>query len=193
MARGQLRELSILERPFTEGALRIAIDSARSHAPGEIVGSYLDALYVAVEKYAVRPGNSDTVAAQTFRAHLAAIVQSSEDAIMSKDLTGRITSWNPAAMRLFGYTAEEAIGSPISILIPPERLREESNILERLRRGERIEHLETIRLTKDRRPLHVSLTISPIFNAEGEVVEASNNYPRYYPTQTAGTRTGRGS
>ncbi|HEX9309923.1 MAG TPA: hypothetical protein VF887_03850, partial [Gemmatimonadaceae bacterium] len=68
MARGQLRELSILERPFTEGALRIAIDSARSHAPGEIVGSYLDALYVAVEKYAVRPGDSDTVAAQTFRA-----------------------------------------------------------------------------------------------------------------------------
>ena len=113
-------------------------------------------------------------AAQTFRAYLAAIVESSEDAIMSKDLTGRITSWNAAAVRLFGYTPEEAIGSPISILIPPERLQEESHILDRLRRGERIEHLETFRVTKDHRTLQVALTISPIFNAEGEVVGASN-------------------
>ncbi len=108
-----------------------------------------------------------------FRARLAAIVQCSDDAIVGKDLTGRITSWNPGATRLFGYSPEEALGRPISILIPPERLNEETMILERLRRGERVEHLDTVRLTKDRRKIDVSLTISPIHDAEGHVVGAS--------------------
>jgi PAS domain S-box-containing protein len=112
-------------------------------------------------------------AAEDFRARLAAIVQSSDDAIVGKDLTGRITSWNPGAARLFGYSAEEAIGRPITMLIPPERLTEESDILERLRRGERVEHFETVRLTKDRRSVRVSLTISPIRDAEGTIVGAS--------------------
>jgi PAS domain S-box-containing protein len=112
-------------------------------------------------------------AAADFRERLAAIVQSSDDAIVGKDLIGRITSWNAGAMRLFGYTAEEAIGRPISIIIPPDRLQEETMILERLRRGERVEHFETLRVTKDRRKVFVSLTISPIHDAEGHVIGAS--------------------
>lgn len=112
-------------------------------------------------------------AAADFRARLAAIVQSSDDAIVSKDLNGRITSWNPAAVRLFGYSPDEVVGRPISILIPPERLHEETEILSRIRRGERVDHFQTVRLTKDRASVHVSLTISPIHNLEGEVVGAS--------------------
>ena len=112
-------------------------------------------------------------AGEDFRARLAAIVQSSDDAIVSKDLNGRIASWNPGAVKLFGYTAEEAIGRPISMVIPPERLAEETTILERLRRGERIEHFETVRITKDRRKVEVSLAISPIFDKEGHVIGAS--------------------
>lgn len=112
-------------------------------------------------------------AAEDFRARLAAIVQSSDDAIVSKDLNGRIMSWNPGAVRLFGYTPEEAIGRPISMVIPPERLSEETTILERLRRGERIDHFETVRITKDRRKIEVSLTVSPIIDNEGRVIGAS--------------------
>ncbi len=112
-------------------------------------------------------------AAQDFRARLAAIVQSSDDAIIGKDLTGRIIAWNAGAARLFGYSSEEVIGRPISMLIPPDHLAEESELLERLRRGERIEHFETIRITKDRRKVIVSLTISPIHDAHGQVIGAS--------------------
>jgi PAS domain S-box-containing protein len=112
-------------------------------------------------------------AANDFRARLAAIVQSSDDAIIGKDLTGHITSWNAGAGRLFGYLPEEAIGRPISILIPPDRLHEEAMILDRIRQGDRVEHFETVRLSKDRRKVNVSLSISPIHNNEGEVVGAS--------------------
>jgi len=112
-------------------------------------------------------------ASDDFRARLASIVQSSDDAIISKDLNGRITSWNPGAVKLFGYPAEEAIGRPISMVIPPDRLAEETTILEQLRRGERIEHFETVRITRDRRKIQVSLTVSPVFDAEGHVVGAS--------------------
>ena len=110
---------------------------------------------------------------EDFRARLAAIIQSSDDAIVSKDLNGRIMSWNPGAVRLFGYTAEEAIGRPISIIIPPERLIEEAHILDRMRRGERIDHFETIRLRKDRRKVEISLTVSPLFDSDGNVIGAS--------------------
>lgn len=111
--------------------------------------------------------------AADFRARLAAIVQSSDDAIVGKDLTGRIMSWNAGAERLFGYTAVEAIGRPISIIIPPDHLSEETMILDRLRKGEHVEHFETVRVTKDRRRVHVSLSISPIRDSEGQVVGAS--------------------
>jgi PAS domain S-box-containing protein len=105
---------------------------------------------------------------------LSAIVNSSDDAIISKNLDGGIiTSWNKSAERLFGYTPEEAIGQPITILIPPDRLEEEPEIIARLKRGERVDHLETIRRRKDGTLLDVSLTISPIRDANGDFVGAS--------------------
>jgi PAS domain S-box-containing protein len=104
---------------------------------------------------------------------LAAIVDSSDDAIIGKDLNGIITSWNQGAERIFGYSAEEMIGASIMRLIPPERQGEEEEILSCLKRGERFEHFETVRITKEGRQLHVSLTISPIKDANGRVVGAS--------------------
>ncbi|NII27347.1 PAS domain S-box protein [Pseudoflavitalea sp. X16] len=106
-------------------------------------------------------------------AHLAAIVDSSDDAIISKTLEGIITSWNDAAERIFGYTAAEAIGQSITLLIPPNRLQEEPLIVERIRKGERVDHFETKRVTKDRRLLDISLTISPIKDSSGRVIGAS--------------------
>jgi PAS domain S-box-containing protein len=104
---------------------------------------------------------------------LAAIVASSNDPIVSKTVQGVITSWNAAAERLFGWTAEEAVGRSIMILIPPERHDEESVILERLRKGERIEHFETVRVTKEGRHINVSLTVSPVRDESGRVIGAS--------------------
>ena len=104
---------------------------------------------------------------------LAAIVDSSDDAIIGKDLTSIITSWNQGAERIFGYSAEEMIGTSITRLIPPERQQEEEEILSFIKRGERFEHFETVRTAKDGRRLHVSLTISPIKDAHGHVVGAS--------------------
>jgi PAS domain S-box-containing protein len=104
---------------------------------------------------------------------LAAIVESSADAIISKDINGIITSWNRGAEQLFGYPAKEVIGQPITILIPRERLNEEPDILERIRRGERIESYETIRQRKDGTLIEISLTVSPIRDGEGTVIGAS--------------------
>ncbi len=106
-------------------------------------------------------------------AMLAAIVDSSEDAIISKNLDGIITSWNQAAERIFGYTAEEAIGQHITLLIPRERLPEEDMIISKLRAGQRIEHFETFRVTKSGKQIPLSLTVSPIKNKQGEVIGAS--------------------
>src|ERR1700722_3212925 len=107
------------------------------------------------------------------QAHLAAIVTSSDDAILSKTLEGTITSWNAGAERMFGYTAEEMIGQPILRLIPRELHIEEDRIIQQIRAGQRIEHYETMRLTKDGRRIPVSLTISPIKDAAGKIVGAS--------------------
>jgi PAS domain S-box-containing protein len=104
---------------------------------------------------------------------LAAIVESSDDAIVSKDLDGIITSWNRGAERIFGYLAEEAIGKPITILIPPNYQKEEETIIERIQRGQRIESFETVRQCKHGSLIDVSLTISPIRNVRGKVVGAS--------------------
>jgi PAS domain S-box-containing protein len=107
------------------------------------------------------------------RAYLAAIVESSDDAIIAKDLEGTIQSINAAAERIFGYPASELVGKPVSVLVPPERQAEEKEMLERLRRGERIDHFETVRLTRDGRPIDVSLTVSPIRDPSGAIIGAS--------------------
>jgi PAS domain S-box-containing protein len=110
---------------------------------------------------------------QELRQYLAAIIESSDDAILSKTLEGIITSWNGGAERLFGYTADEVVGKPVSILFPPDRLEEEPSILARLRRGERVDHYETVRRRKDGSLVDISLTVSPIRDAAGVVVGAS--------------------
>ena len=104
---------------------------------------------------------------------LAAIVASSDDAIVSKTLDGRIQSWNAGAERIFGYRADEMIGRPITLIIPPELHEEERQILEKLRRGERIDHFDTIRVTKDGRRIPISLTVSPVRDSRGTIVGAS--------------------
>ena len=104
---------------------------------------------------------------------LASIVESSDDAIVSKTLDGIITSWNPAAQRLFGYTAEEVIGCPITILAPPDRQNEMPANLERIRRGEKVERYETVRQRKDGSLVDISLTVSPIRDETGRIVGAS--------------------
>jgi PAS domain S-box-containing protein len=111
--------------------------------------------------------------AEEVQARLAAIIESSDDAIISKTLDGIIRSWNAGAERLFGHTAAEAVGQPITLIIPPERLEEERDILDRLRRGERIDHFETVRVAKDGRRLNISLTVSPVRDASGAIVGAS--------------------
>lgn len=111
--------------------------------------------------------------AEEARARLAAIVQSSEDAIVSKDLNGIITTWNIGAQHIFGYSSEEAVGQSITIIIPPELREQETRILARLRAGERIEHFETIRMTKLGERINVSLTISPMRDSRGRIIGAS--------------------
>jgi PAS domain S-box-containing protein len=111
--------------------------------------------------------------AERSQALLAGIVESSLDAIVSKSLDGIIQSWNIGAERLFGYKAEEVIGKSITIIIPADRLNEETEILAKLRRGERTDHFETVRMTKTGVPIFVSLTISPIKNRSGEIIGAS--------------------
>jgi two-component system, chemotaxis family, CheB/CheR fusion protein len=107
------------------------------------------------------------------QARLAAIVASSDDAIISKDLQGILQTWNVGAERLFGYTAEEAIGNPATLLMPPDRINEEPGILARIGRGETVDHYETVRQRKDGSLVNVSLTISPIRDREGRIVGAS--------------------
>lgn len=111
--------------------------------------------------------------AQETRGLLAAIVAASDDAIVSKTLNGIILSWNAGAERVFGYTAAEMVGQPIYTIIPPDKYQEETAILERLRRGERIDHFETVRVAKDGRRLDISLTVSPLRDEEGRVIGAS--------------------
>lgn len=107
------------------------------------------------------------------RAWLAAIIESAEDAIVSKTLDSIITSWNEGAQRVFGYSSEEIVGKSVTILIPPDRQNEETLILEKIRKGERIEHYETTRLRKDGTPIEVSLSVSPIKAPDGKIVGAS--------------------
>jgi PAS domain S-box-containing protein len=137
----------------------------------------------AVLKLADQPANARAPAAGGSRPdsgpedlaahHYRAIIESSDDAILSKDLDGVILSWNRGAERLFGFTSEEAVGSPVTIVIPLDRRDEEPAILEKIHRGERIEHFETVRQRKDGSLVDISLTISPIRDSRGTIVGAS--------------------
>src|SRR5678815_5449405 len=112
-------------------------------------------------------------AAETLSRHLAAIVECSDDAILSKDLNGIIRSWNHGAEKIFGYTAAEVIGKPVTILMPPERQNEEGTILARIRKGEQVHHFQTIRQRKNGTLVNISLTISPIKDSRGTIIGAS--------------------
>jgi PAS domain S-box-containing protein len=129
---------------------------------GDLIGTS----QIARDLSRVRRAQSDAV-------HLAAIVDSSDDAIVSKDLNGIVSSWNRAAERMFGYTAAEMVGRSIRTIIPNDRQQEEDTVLSRIRRGERVEHFETIRQRKDGTPVSVSLTVSPIRDESGTILGAS--------------------
>lgn len=126
-----------------------------------------------IEAEVLRRRNEELKRSQAAARFLAAVVESSDDAIITKDLNGTITSWNRAAERIFGYTPQEAIGQPVTMLIPNDRHEEEPEILSRLRRGQRIDHYETIRCRKDGALLDISLTVSPVRGEDGNLIGAS--------------------
>ena len=155
------REAELLTRTGEQRLIRWNHMVLRSPA-GEVTGTASIGEDVTEEKRA-----------EEVRARMAAIVESSDDAIVGKTLEGIITSWNDGACKLFGYEANEAIGRPITLILPPDRLDEEAQILERLRRGERVRHFETVRQRKNGSLIDVSLSISPILDSEGRIVGAS--------------------
>jgi PAS domain S-box-containing protein len=147
--------------------LLLSQDVNEAHIPGESSNS------VPTEEIKSRVSGPHEEELERLRAHLAAIVTSSEDAIVSKTLDGVVTSWNEAAEHLFGFTAQEMIGQSILRVIPEERQSEETEILSKLRRGERITRYETIRRHKDGHPLEISLTVSPVRDPGGRIVGAA--------------------
>ncbi len=120
-----------------------------------------------------RPSPLELQEAEEHRARLAAIVETSDDAIASKTLDGIVTSWNRAAERIFGYTAAEMMGTPITVIIPPDRQFEEAEVLKRITRGESVQHFETVRVRKDGTRVDISLTVSPIKDGTGRIIGAS--------------------
>jgi two-component system CheB/CheR fusion protein len=153
---------AIVERQDGSRAIFMPYPTALKDEDGEVTGGINMLIDISERKQADHT-----------RERLAAIVDSSDDAIISKNLNGVIQSWNKGAERIFGYTAQEAIGCHVSLLIPQDRLDEEPGIIGRIRQGERIDHYETIRQRKDGSQINVSLTVSPVKNAKGQVVGAS--------------------
>jgi PAS domain S-box-containing protein len=159
-----------------DGVYRRIQDNSRPHyAPDGSFAGYIGNCMDIEESSVIKSikGESDTETVQKEQAMLAAIIESSEDVIISKTLQGMITSWNKSAERVFGYTESETIGKHISLIIPPERLSEEDVIIGKIRNNESIDHFETIRLTKYGKRIPISLTVSPIRNKKGEVIGAS--------------------
>ncbi len=153
---------AIAERPDGTRVPFLAYPTPLRNGAGQLLGAVNMLVDVAERK-------RNEEAAQ----HYAAIVESSDDAILSKDINGVITSWNSGAQRLFGYTSQEAVGKPVTLLIPTDRHDEEPRILERIRRGERIDHYETVRQRKDGSSVDISLTVSPIRDLRGSIIGAS--------------------
>jgi len=175
--------------PFDQSPMVIALKEGRSIRGEEIVIERPDGTRRHVLPYPepIRDESNNVIGAinmlvdvteqkeaEKASAHLAAIVESSEDAIISKDLNGVVQTWNHGAERIFGYTAAEVVGQSINLLVPLERRGEEDRILQTLRRGDRIEPFETVRLRKDGTPLDVSVAISPVMDRFGRIVGASN-------------------
>lgn len=160
---------AVAERPDGTRVPFIAYPTPLFDEQGKLVGA-VNALVDISERKAAEQRSHDSDIRDR---RLAAIVESSDDAILWKDLNGTIASWNKGAERIFGYTAEEVVGKPVTILIPPDRQDEEPAILARIRRGERVDHYETIRQRKDGSLINISLTVSPVRDATGNVVGAS--------------------
>jgi len=176
--------LEILDRVFQTGEPFVGTDMRlllRREPDGPLEERYVDFVYQplrdrdgAVSGILIHGIDlTDGKRAEAGQALMAAIVESSDDAIVSKTLDGRIVSWNAGAERIFGYAAHEAVGRLITLIIPPEREHEERLILERIRRGERVDHLETVRVSKQGRRLDISVTVSPVRDAAGRVVAVS--------------------
>jgi PAS domain S-box-containing protein len=156
---GKRIEVRGLRADSSEVALELSINRTPGDGPPSFAGFVRDI--------------TERKTAEEMNARLASIVKSSDDAIVSKNLEGIITSWNPGAEALFGYCAQEAIGKPMTMLIPPERSTEEPIILARIARGEATDHFETVRVAKDGRKIDVSVTISPVRDSQGRIVGAS--------------------
>lgn len=174
--------------PLSTCPMAIAVKTGKSFRNGEVVVQRPDGSRVAVrvnidplyDEDGRRCGAinvfqdvTNSHRAEQASRHLAALVESSDDAIVTKNLNGIITSWNQAAEKLFGYSEGEIIGKPVTLLIPPGHEDEEPGILARIRRGERIEHYDTVRQRKDGSRVEISLTVSPIKNAQGDIIGAS--------------------
>ena len=157
---GKRIEIAGLRKDGSEILVELAITALKIDGGGPVFTAYL-------RDITERKRNEEA------SRHLAAIVESSEDAVVSKDLNGIITSWNAGAEKLFGFKAAEAINKPITIIIPPDRYHEEQHILDRIHSGERVEHLDTVRRRKDGTLINVSLTVSPVKHVDGRVIGAS--------------------
>jgi PAS domain S-box-containing protein len=162
-------------RGKAHGATLLRICGAHSRAfPSEGLNGHEDRLgFIVGSSPKVEAINTQGMGRVIAQARLAAIVENSDDAIVSKSLDGIITSWNPAAERMFGWTSAEVLGRHITLIIPRDRRAEEDEALSRIRRGEMLDHFDTVRITKDGRFLNISLTISPIRDSEGRIVGAS--------------------
>ncbi|MGA9393172.1 MAG: PAS domain S-box protein [Candidatus Sulfotelmatobacter sp.] len=162
-------------RRLAGGAVTLAFQNRYLCKDGSYKWLLWNAVTVPKQKaiYAVARDVTDSRQAEEVLRRLAAVVDSSEDAIISKTLQGTITAWNAGAQKVFGYTASEAIGKPIQMLVPKERASEESAILARIGRGERVEPFETVRVRKDGKHIDISATISPIKDSSGKIIGAS--------------------
>jgi PAS domain S-box-containing protein len=179
IAEDRQREEDVVLAQVRSGQTLSHVETIRRHKNGSLVPISLTVspLYndagVIVGASTIARDISDRQRAEEVTDRLAAVIQSSDDAIVTKSLDSIITSWNPAAERMFGYTQEEAIGRSIRTIIPPELQSEEAVVLAKIRAGERVDHYETIRQRKDGTRLHISLTVSPLRSIEGRIIGAS--------------------